>query len=413
MKNRSGGQKVKMRILVVSQYFYPENFRVNMLSEELVKRGHEVTVLTGYPQYPQGSLYDGYGFNLPYDRVWHGVDVQRVKVLPRGSGVWGLLMNCLSFVYEGIKWVRNCKTKFDIIYVFEVSPATVGIPAVAYKKKFDVPLLFNVQDLWPESVEVVLGIRNRLLVGVLNRIVDSIYAASDRILCSSKGFVTNIAARGVEKEKLVFWPQFCMEPDLTGSAKPSVYKGGNFNIVFAGNIGDAQGLDLLIDAADQLKDSNIRWFLIGDGRARARLEKRVQAHALQDRVFFIGKVSEGAANVYVHYADCAYLSFMDNTLFNMVIPAKLQTYLACGTPILAVASGESRKIVEEARCGYACGQNISDVVDTIRRMMTETDNLQVLSRNARRYYLEHFTVDTVVRELENVMRSICARDKEY
>ena len=172
-------------------------------------------------------------------------------------------------------------------------------------------------------------------------------------------------------------------------------------------------MDLLIDAADQLKDSNIRWFLIGDGRARARLEKRVQAHALQDRVFFIGKVSEGAANVYVHYADCAYLSFMDNTLFNMVIPAKLQTYLACGTPILAVASGESRKIVEEARCGYACGQNISDVVDTIRRMMTETDNLQVLSRNARRYYLEHFTVDTVVRELENVMRSICARDKEY
>ena len=133
-----------MNILIVTQYFYPETFRVNTLARELVKRGHEVTVLTGYPQYPYGEIYPGYGFDVPYEKEWNGIHIERVKVLPRGHNLIGMLLNCITFVAEGNKWVKKCKTKFDLVYVFEVSPVTVGLPAVRYKKKFGTPVFFNV-----------------------------------------------------------------------------------------------------------------------------------------------------------------------------------------------------------------------------------------------------------------------------
>ena len=322
-----------MKILVVTQYFYPETFRVNSLCTELVKRGHDVTVLTGFPQYPQGEIYDGYGFNKEYEHEWNGAKIERLKVLPRGKTPIGLLLNCITFVREGKKWVKNCTEKFDAVYVFEVSPVTVGLPAVEYKEKFGTPVFFNVQDLWPENVEVVLGIHNKLVINLINKIVDKIYSASDKILCSSNGFVENIKARGVPAEKLVFWPQFCDEPDFTNAEKPEIYSDDDFKIVFAGNIGEAQGLDLLLETADCLKDcSDIKFYIVGDGRARKRLEETAKANGLQN-VFFVGKVSVDAADRYIHFADCAYLSFKDNTVFNMTIPAKLQSYMACGTPI--------------------------------------------------------------------------------
>lgn len=397
-----------MKILVVTQYFHPETFRVNDLCSELVERGHEVTVLTGFPQYPQGRIYDGYGFRKPYEKYWHGVKIERVNVYPRGKTPIGLLRNCWSFVREGKKWVKHCNEKYDAVYVFGVSPVTVGLPAVSYKEKFGVPLFFNVQDLWPENVEVVLGVRNRFVIGVINKIVDRIYSASDRILCSSNGFVENIAARGVDKEKLMFWPQFCSYPSFDATVKPRIYNDECFNIVFAGNLGEAQGLDLLIDAAIMLKDTNIKWYLVGDGRAKQRLIKRVSENKIEDNICFVGKVSEEEANIYVHYADCAYLSFQNNPLFNMTIPAKLQTYLACGTPILAVSGGESARIIREAECGVVCPNNgnaldLCKAVDKISR----SEHLQKMSENAKKYYLGHFRINMLIDLLiEEMMKTV-------
>ena len=136
-----------MKILVFSQYFYPENFRINTLCRELVQRGHAVTVVTGYPQYPYGKIYDGYGFDIPYEKEWNGITICRVKVHPRGSNLLGMLRNTVDYVVQANKWVKNCREKFDAVYVFEVSPVTVGLPAVSYQKKFGVPMFFNLQDL--------------------------------------------------------------------------------------------------------------------------------------------------------------------------------------------------------------------------------------------------------------------------
>ena len=163
-----------MKILVFSQYFYPESFRINTLCRELVHRGHDVTVVTGFPQYPGGEIYEGYGFDVPYEKEWHGVKIERVKVPPRGHNAIGLLRNCVGYVVEGNKWVKKCKEKYDAVFVFEVSPVTVGLPAVSYKQKFGTPVFFNLQDLWPENVHEVLGIRFAPLTFVINKIVDKI-----------------------------------------------------------------------------------------------------------------------------------------------------------------------------------------------------------------------------------------------
>lgn len=393
-----------MKILVFSQYFYPENFRINTLCQELVNRGHSVTVVTGYPQYPIGRIYDGYGFDVPYERSWNGVKIHRVKVHPRGKGLLGMLRNTVDYVVAANKWVKDCEEQFDAVYVFEVSPVTVGLPAISYKKKFGTPMFFNLQDLWPENVEEVLGIRFAPLTWLINRIVDKIYTASNRILCTSKGFVENLRQRGVPEEKLVFWPQFCPEPELSGMEKPEVYSGDTCNIVFAGNLGDAQGLDLVVEAAREL-GSGIRWYLVGDGRARARLEQKVKAYGLEETVIFIGRVDAAEADRYVHFADCAYLSFQNNKIFNMTLPAKLQTYLACGTPILAAAGGECAQLVGSNGIGFVCRPETEELVSVARQAAAMTSRQrQEMSAAARSYYEKHFTMDRLVTELETMLK---------
>ena len=393
-----------MKILVFSQYFYPENFRINTLCKELVKRGHQVTVVTGYPQYPIGQIYEGYGFDLPYDREWNGIKIERVKVHARGHNALGLLRNCVDYVVAGNRWVKQCTEKYDAVFVFEVSPVTVGLPAVNYKKKFGTPVFFNLQDLWPENVHEVLGIRFPPLTFVINKIVDRIYKNSDKILCASNGFVKNLLNRGVPEEKLVFWPQFCSTPDLTEVQKPELYSEEFFNIVFTGNIGDAQGLDLLVEAARELKGKGIRWHLVGDGRAKERLENLAKEYGVTKDVVFVGRVSEAEANRYVHFADCAYLSFTNNPLFNMTLPAKLQTYLACGAPILAAAGGESAELIEGAGCGIAVPPELSTLVSAVQKMAAlppvERTRMGVA---AQAYFAEHFQMDHLIDYLIDLM----------
>ncbi len=394
-----------MKILVFSQYFYPENFRINTLCKELVARGNEVTVVTGYPQYPIGEIYEGYGFDLPYEKEWNGVKIERIKVHPRGHNALGLLRNCVDYVVAGNRWVKNCTEKYDAVFVFEVSPVTVGLPAVTYKKKFGTPIFFNLQDLWPENVHEVLGLRFPPLTWAINKIVDKIYTNSDKILCASTGFVQNLKARGVAEEKLVFWPQFCPEPNFEGTEKPAIYSDEHFNIVFTGNIGDAQGLDLMIETAKELKGRGIRWHLVGDGRAKERLQKLAEEYQVIDEVHFIGRVSEEEANCYVHFSDCAYLSFTNNPLFNMTLPAKLQTYLACGAPILAAAGGESAALIETAQCGIASLPQLNELTAAVEKMLAlSSEEKNAFSQNATKYYQANFTLRQLVDTLESMMQ---------
>ena len=196
-----------------------------------------------------------------------------------------------------------------------------------------------------------------------------------------------------------------MDPDLTDARKPEIYSENTFNIVFAGNLGDAQGLDLMVEAARELKGNGIRWYLVGDGRARARLEQMVRDCGVTEEVRFLGRVSEKEADRYVHFADCAYLSFKDNKIFNMTLPAKLQTYLACGTPILAAAGGESARVVGDNGIGFVCRPRLEELVHTAKQAaaMSRKEH-EAMSTAARTYYERHFTMDRLVTELEQMLR---------
>ncbi len=393
-----------MKILVFSQYFYPENFRINTICTELVQRGHTVTVVTAYPQYPIGRLYDGYGFHIPYEKEWNGVRIERVKTYPRGKGPLKLLRNCTSYVTSAEAWVKRCEEKYDAVFVFETSPVTVGLPAVAYKKKFGTPVYFYLQDLWPECVHEVLGIRIAPLTWLINRIVDKIYTNSDKILCTSRGYISHLAKQGVPEQKLVFWPQFCLTPSFAGVEKPEIYSEDTFNIAFTGNIGDAQGLDLVVDAAKALRGEGVRWYLVGDGRAKERIVQKVADNGLEEDVVFVSRVSEQEANRYVHYAHSAYLSFQDNPLFNLIIPAKLQTYLACGTPIIAAANGETAQLVTASGSGIAVKPEIAALVDGVKKMANlSSQDRRRMGEAAQRYSQEHFDKDALLDQLEQLM----------
>jgi len=395
-----------MKILVVSQYFHPEPFRISAICRELVQRGHEVTVMTAYPQYPQGEIYEGYGFDIPYETEWNGVRIHRVKTHPRGHNALGLFRNCVSYVVSGNRWVRQCKEKYDRVFVFGLSPATLALPAVTYKKKFGSPMYYYLQDLWPESVHEVLGIRLAPLTWVINRIVGRIYKYSDTILCTSKGYIGNLVAKGVPEDKLVYWPQFCTAPDFTDAVKPEIYADDTFNVVFTGNIGDAQGLDLVVEAAARLKGKGIRWYLVGDGRAKERLEQLAADRGVTEDVVFVGRVSEAEANTYVHFADCAYLSFQPNPLFDLTLPAKLQTYLACGAPILAAAGGESAALIDEAQCGVAVPPQVDELVQAVQRMASlSPEERKTMANNAQRYSRAHFDKDALVDQLLDLMNN--------
>ena len=394
-----------MKILIVSQYFYPETFRVNILAKVLAAKGHTVKVLTGYPQYPQGKLYKGYGFHLPYQKEWNQVYIERVKVLPRGKTCVGMLLNCISFVWEGKKWVKQCREKFDAVYVFEVSPVTVGLPAIEYKRKFGTPVYFNVQDLWPENVEEVLGIKNRIVLNWIHYIVDKIYKESDYILCASQGFVKQIAKRRIGEEKLLYWPQFCEKPDYNKLKKPTLFQEEEeCKLVFAGNIGEAQGLDLLVEAVERLKEEKIKIYLVGDGRARKKLEQLIEKKGLQKKIIFVGRVSEKEADAYIRNADGGYLSFKNTPLFDLTIPAKLQSYLACGIPVLAAAGGESARIVKEAACGLVADRSAEGVEKMIKEFLRmPLEKKEHMKKQAESYFEENFEMGRLIAELEEIM----------
>lgn len=390
-----------MKILIFSQYFYPENFRVNNMSEILCCRGHEVTVVTGYPQYPQGVIYDEYGFDIPYDNIWNGVHLVRLKVKPRGKNALNMLINCYSYVNEANKWVANNSKDYDIIYVFGVSPPTVALPAIKYAKQNKIPVIYNALDLWPENVEHILGVKNKMVLKSIDFMMDYIYKNCDLILCSSNSFVRNINNRGVPNSKTLFWPQFSEVFKFHDDIKRLSSK---FTIVFTGNIGTSQGLDNLIEAIDLIKQKDIVCYIVGDGREYENLVKKVNKLNLIDQIVFTGKVSEKEASLYIKKADVAYLSFADNPILDMTIPAKLQTYMSCGTFILAALGGECAQIIKDVNCGLVVDKDPVSISDAIKKLLDDYDDS--LGKNGYEYFLNNFTTDIVIDKLENEMKKL-------
>lgn len=400
--------KPKKHILVVSQYFYPETFRINDMCLEWVKRKYKVTVVTGIPNYPMGKTFKGYGITKKRHEVWNGIEIYRIPLIPRGSGSLGMIANYLSFMVSGMLAGKMKNIKADLVFSFEVSPMTQVMTGISFAKKLHVPHYLYVQDLWPENVITVTGIRNPLIIKPIDKMVDYIYKNSDQIFATSPSFVEAICNRkvAVNREKVHYWPQYAEEfykPIDKSIAKEVAAAYGipnddSFKIIFTGNVGTAQGIDILPQTAELLKNENIKFVIIGDGRYLEKLVSDIKSRQLEKMFIFVARQPAEKIPVLLSACDVAFISFADDELWKMTIPAKLQSYMACGMPIIAVADGETKRIIEEAKCGWVCKMGDSrGLKKTIHEVMKI--DLQEMMKHSLCYYNNNYKKEKVISKI--------------
>lgn len=401
-----------MKILVVSQYFWPENFIINDIVRSLVKRGHEVVVATGKPNYPDGKIFDGYSAKgTQRERYLRKIDVLRVPLWPRGEGgARNLILNYLSFVFAGIlflPWMLR-KREFDAILVFAPSPILQAIPAIPLKWLKKAKLALWVQDLWPESLSATGFIQNRHLLKAVGWVVKVIYYHCDTLLVQSRAFVEPVA-RYAKREKIQYYPN---SMDVSGDHSPfavpselSTLLQQYFCVVFAGNLGAAQALDTLVAAAVQLSnDPEIRMVLVGSG---SRLEwLRTQKLALKlDNLVLPGRFPIEAMTSIYEQSSALLVSLNDEEAFAQTIPSKIQAYLAAGRPIIASMNGEGARVVYEAGAGLTspAGQ-IPSLVANIRRMKAiGVEERALMGKAGRAYFDFNFEMENQVIRLVELL----------
>lgn len=397
---------MKKHILVVSQYFYPEQFRINDICQEWVKRGFKVTVITGIPNYPEGKYYEGYGISKKRKETWNGIDIIRIPLIPRGKSKIGLVCNYLSFPVSGFIWNLLNNIKADYVFNFETSPMTQTLIAVWYAQKHKVPCYLYVQDLWPEAVETVTGIHNPFIIKPLDTMVRYIYKHCDKIFCTSPSFVRDICKRGVDKKKVYYWPQYAEEfyRPAEKHSVPEIENDDSFKIIFTGNIGYAQGLDTIPKAAKILKSkgANVKFYIVGDGRYKQELIKEISYAGVEDMVLLIGRHPAKRIPEFLACCDVAYVSFMNDSLFSKTIPAKVQSYMACGMPVLAASEGETNRIVQKADCGLCSriGDEVSLAENVEKMMSMEIAQLERMGKNAREFCNRYFSKKVLMDQMD-------------
>ena len=396
-----------MRILLISQYFWPENFKINDIAQALKERGHQVTVLTGIPNYPEGIFYNKYSYFTNRIEIWNGIKIYRSLMLPRGKASAGLLfLNYITFAIFSSFNVFFIKERFDKIFVYEPSPITVGIPGLVSKLRFNAPIYFWVQDLWPESLRAAAGIENRFILNLFGCLTKLIYSQSHKILVQSKAFIPYIIKQKVQAEKLMYYPNSTesfyndRSPDL--NILSTLPKG--FKVMFAGNLGEAQSFDTILNAAKLLvkEDINVQFVILGNGRLKNYIEEKIIELGLGGQVHLLGSFDSNIMPIYFSCADALLVSLKKDPIFSLTIPSKIQSYMACGKPIIASLDGEGARIIEEAKAGFTSGaEDVIGLMQSVKKLLSLSIQDQIeLGRNARCYFEQEFEREILVDKLE-------------
>lgn len=399
-------------ILVVSQYYYPEEFRINDMCAQWVKRGYKVTVLTGIPNYPYGKYFEGYGLFRKRREVHEGVEIIRIPLIARGKGSVGMVLNYLSFVFSGFFWKSFTKLRADMVFNFEVSPMTQALVGVWYARRRKIPCLLYVQDLWPENIQIVTGISSPLVLGPIGKMVDYIYRRCDRIFATSPSFVKMITERVPDcADKISYWPQYAEDfyVPMPRGESPLVPDDGRFKVCFTGNVGQAQGLEILPHTAALLKErykDRLLFVIVGDGRSKQALIDEIKAQGVEDMFLMIPRQRAEDIPAILGSCDAAFVSFMDNPLFENTIPAKLQSYMACGKAIVASASGETQRVVTEADCGVCSPIGDAEALAKALEGLMSGERLDDMGKNARSYFEKHFVREKLLDDFDRCLETL-------
>lgn len=393
---------MKKKILVVSQYYFPEQFRINDICEEWVKRGYDVTVLTGIPNYPEGAFFEGYGIFSKRKEIHNGVNIKRLPLIPRKKSSVFLALNYLSFMISGYFWAIFTREKFDEIFIYEVSPMTQAIPGIKYAKKHKINSIIYVMDLWPENFVEMSGIKNKFIIKSITSMVKYIYRNVSRIFISSPGFKEKITNLGNFEEKIEYWPQYAEDFYMPTDEKSEniQFDLNHFNITFAGNIGYAQGLEILPSVAELLSNRKIKahFNIIGNGRFKEELIKEVEKKYIEEYFSFFEPVVATEIPKIMGMTDIALVSLSRNPLFSLTIPAKVQSILATGTPILVSADGIMERIVNDSEAGlFSRAGDIDGLAKNIELLTKYPEQeLSKLRQNAKKYSENEFSKEKLL-----------------
>lgn len=396
----------KKKILLVSQNFYPENFKSNDIAFELQKKGYNVTVLTGIPNYPEGKYYPGYGLFKRRIETVHGVKVYRCLQIPRGKKYTKVLLplTYLSFMFFGSLWAiyLTLFKRFDSILVHQVSPITQTFPAIIVKKMQRKPLILWVLDLWPDAFISGSGINNRFIISFLDKYVDFSYKNSNKILISSKGFKESILEKTGDEKKIQYFPNWAEESFLQTDKHTIPELPNGFKIMLAGNLGVSQNLENILYAALQLKEENVRWIILGDGSRKEWMENFVRENSLYESVFLMGKHPVETMPAFYEKANIMILS-LNNKYDDLkkVVPARLQSYMASGKPVIGFIEGAAADVIIEADCGFTINpDDIDGLVNLIKNIVVgDFHQLPVLGAKGKAYFDAHFTKQKCITNL--------------
>ena len=404
-----------MRILIVSQYFWPENFRINDLTLALRERGHEVTVLTGVPNYPAGRLFEGYRWWRNRHDNLEGIPVYRVPLFLRRKGRgWQLALNFLSFAFYGCllgPWLLR-RQAFDAIFVYEPSPVTVGIPAILLRRLKKAPMVFWIQDLWPDTLFATGAIRSPSVLAIIGRLVKWIYRNCDMILVQSKGFIEPANKAGAARERIVYFPNWSedlyrplrLPPD---APERDEVPGEGFVVMFAGNLGVAQSLETILNAAEILRQESVFWVFLGDGRQYPWMQEQIATRGL-DRVRLLGRRPLEAMPAYFSLADALLVTLRPDPVMMATIPGKVQSYMACARPILGALDGEGARVIRESGAGLTVASGDAQGLATAvlhMKGMSQAER-QGMGDAAAAYYHRNFDRERLLDQLEGWLQGL-------
>lgn len=407
-----------MRILVLTQYFWPESFRINDVALGLAERGHEVEVLAGMPNYPSGTFFEGYGIAGPYVETWRGIRIRRVLLIPRGSSSgFRLALNYLSHAISASFAALFCRRgSFDAILVYEPSPVTIGIPARVLRARLGIPVLFWVQDIWPESLSATGMAKGRLVLNLVGRIVRWIYGGCDRVLVQSRAFTGSVIAQGVPSSAIDYLPNsaesFYREREPLESDPAATELPTGFRVMFAGNIGAAQDFPTILAAAELLRNERqIQWIIIGEGRMKSWVESEIAARDLHATVRLLPSRPAEAMPAYFSHADLMLATLRREPIFAYTIPSKLQSYLACGKAVVAALEGEGARVVEEAGCGWTVPPEDPGALANAVHAASKLPRAEVEGKGARgaAYFRENFERGLLLDRLEKILASAVSK----
>lgn len=406
-----------MKILIVSQYYYPEQFQINEIAPELVKRGHDVTVLCGVPNYPKGVVYNGYATKnerlqaeAEYFRQT-GVKVMHCNQIPRGHNPLQLILNYISFVHNSRavvqKMVAHERAKYDIVLGYQLSPITSMYAALEYKKLTGVPVVYYTLDLWPVSAQSQIHNTKNPLYRLVARMSRQLYAGADKILVTSRPFIDYLHdVNNIPFDRMAYLPQHAGEEMLDMDLRAE--ENGIADFMFAGNIGAGQRIDVIVAAARILGPRpDYRIHIVGDGSKRKELEAEVVAEGLQDNVVFYGNQKRADMPSFYKKADALLITLRGNNEVGNTMPGKMQMYMTTGKPVFGAINGAANEVINESRCGSCVRAGDAEGLAVIMKDFIEhPDSYKDCGKNARAYFKNHFTLDHFMNGLERELNSL-------